>query len=1059
MNFAFQALALSLAIVSAAAVDRSTQKQFASTPGATFSLGHRGEQPRTLAHPASKDSIRVIVELVAPPLASRTLSEPAVGDPRAMLRQLATDLRALDAEMPLRKGAASRIEHEYFRVFSGAAVTIDPLQLDSLRALPYVKRVSPDVSVRASIEPGVAAVGADRVWADLDSRGAGVTVAIVDSGIDYRHESLGGGFGPQFKVAGGYDFVNDDADPLDDNGHGTHVAGIVAASSEQLLGVAPDATLLAFKVLDEFGTGMSSSILAALERCADPNADGDLSDHVGVANLSLGATGTADDPLSLAVDGAARSGIVVCVAAGNDGEWQSIGSPGTARLAFTVGAADASGTMAQFSSRGPSPGLYGFKPDVVAPGVGIRSTFPDGTFGSLSGTSMATPHVAGVAALLRALHPTWSAEAIRSRIATTARRLETAPMTAGSGFVDAFRAASGSTIAMPSSLGFGPVDLASPNWSATSRIEITNTSALATDYAFTVVGNRPGVAVSVTSATLAVPPGETRSVGVSVAVDNAVLPFPGDGSSSWGGEIIIDGAGERLEIPWAVVKGCRIRASYDDDAVVIPFLLGADGSTRYIPALDDRNFETLAGPGRYDVTLFAMSRNGAPNRLVVFEDREVATDLAVAASPASATMTVSFDARDERGDPFPPPGTLAGGCSWGRTFLLPGGSWISTILASSPDIRVSPLSPRFPILANEVCTGANGTPLYSMEYEPVRGVATSLLRSAGGAELASRPLDVRLVAGFEGARELSLSSTLHTDGAPFNFSVGLSIPLEDARWTGTLFVGPSLDAENHYAYFPRVGGATYDLTRGVGTISRHAIAYETRPDEPLLIGAGRVIPRLTFVGAESVLVQVEYRDEVDSLVMPVASGMTLFDEAGAVIGSGNFEVALPPGPARSRVEAWAETRAVAGHRSKTSVSATFGASEVDPYPPTLTSFIVLDDLGKRLIDRTTRASAPTLRVSAIDVLEAPANAALRFRSEPDGAWKPIELSQVGVDVDADAGHPPAGTIWEAKLLDVTAEDGLYDLEIVVSDAAGNSTTARIEPAIAVGPARSRPVRR
>src|SRR5207248_7841034 len=126
-----------------------------------------------------------------------------------------------------------------------------------------------------------------------------------------------------------YDFVNKDNDPMDDHFHGTHVAGIVAGNSSTLLGVAPEASLIAFKVLSASGSGSDSDVLAAVERTVDPNGDGDTSDRVDVANLSLGGSGGPDDPLSAAVDNASALGVVFAIAAGNSGGGHTIGNPGT----------------------------------------------------------------------------------------------------------------------------------------------------------------------------------------------------------------------------------------------------------------------------------------------------------------------------------------------------------------------------------------------------------------------------------------------------------------------------------------------------------------------------------------------------------------------------------------------------------------------------------------------------------------------------------------------------------------------------------------------------------
>ncbi len=185
-------------------------------------------------------------------------------------------------------------------------------------------------------------IGAPEVWrqsdpAGKDVRGAGSVIAVIDTGIDYSHPSLGEGFGPRHKVAGGYDFANNDDDPMDDQGHGTHVAGIAAGDGGDGLvtGVAPDATLTAYKVLDDGGSGYESDIIAGLEAAVDPanpyRAD--------VINLSLGGAGDGTDPLGLAATRASQLGAVVVAAAGNSGPGaQTVGSPASAAGVLSVGA-------------------------------------------------------------------------------------------------------------------------------------------------------------------------------------------------------------------------------------------------------------------------------------------------------------------------------------------------------------------------------------------------------------------------------------------------------------------------------------------------------------------------------------------------------------------------------------------------------------------------------------------------------------------------------------------------------------------------------------------------
>jgi serine protease AprX len=212
---------------------------------------------------------------------------------------------------------------------------------------------------------------------------------------------------------------------MDDHGHGTHVAGIAAgdgtASNGKFKGVAPDAKLLAYKVLDSYGYGYMSDVIAGIEAAVENKSD--------VISMSLGGFGDPDDIMCQAVDNAFDMGSVVVVAAGNSGPQRfTITSPGCARKALTVGATKLDDSIAFFSSIGPVPETGQVKPEVYAPGVNIMSAWARKGFMlpardhegkyyiSLSGTSMATPHVAGVVALIKQQHPNWNAQQIRNTI-------------------------------------------------------------------------------------------------------------------------------------------------------------------------------------------------------------------------------------------------------------------------------------------------------------------------------------------------------------------------------------------------------------------------------------------------------------------------------------------------------------------------------------------------------------------------------------------------------------------------------------------------------------------
>ncbi|RPF20974.1 S8 family serine peptidase [Myceligenerans xiligouense] len=302
------------------------------------------------------DPVRVIIELDSP-TAADVVGQEAVaaartgsGSTRARSAFAADYRAAVDQVEEAQQGVTSWAEREDVELaepesvtglLSAVVATVDPADLDELRSAPDVARVTESAAVRIlGDEANIPATGAPQVWERDDADGTtvtgdGRTVAIIDTGIDYTLDDLGGGFGPGHRVADGYDFVNDDADPMDDHMHGTHVAGIVGAGGDNLTGMAPDVTLTAWKAMDARGGGTTEDLLLALEAATDP-----LGEYpADVVNMSLGTPGDGTDPLGRASTAAVRQGVVVVAAAGNSGPYgQSVSSPAAAEGVIAVGA-------------------------------------------------------------------------------------------------------------------------------------------------------------------------------------------------------------------------------------------------------------------------------------------------------------------------------------------------------------------------------------------------------------------------------------------------------------------------------------------------------------------------------------------------------------------------------------------------------------------------------------------------------------------------------------------------------------------------------------------------
>ena len=304
-----------------------------------------------------------------------------------------------------------------------------------------VTKVWLDGKVRPVLDKSVPQIGAPDAW-KAGYEGSGVQVAVLDTGVDATHPDLDG------KVKESQDFSGSATGTEDHFGHGTHVAATIAGTGAGAggtrKGVAPKADLLVGKVLNDDGYGYDSWIIAGMEWAAAEGAK--------VVNMSLGGGPTdGTDPLSQAVnDITAQTGTLFVVAAGNDGQDESVGTPGAAASALTVGAVDREDKLADFSSRGPRLGDAGVKPEITAPGVGIIAARATGTamggpvddlYTSASGTSMATPHVAGAAALLAQQHPDWKADQLKNALVSTAKtQPDQTVYQQGSGRVDLTRA-------------------------------------------------------------------------------------------------------------------------------------------------------------------------------------------------------------------------------------------------------------------------------------------------------------------------------------------------------------------------------------------------------------------------------------------------------------------------------------------------------------------------------------------------------------------------------------------------------------------------------------------
>ncbi len=446
------------------------------------------------------------------------------------------------------------------------------------------QRIFLDGRVAPVLDRSTAQIGAPDAWkSGLDGRG--VKVAVLDTGVDAGHPDLAG------RITAAANFSSS-ADVVDRFGHGTHVAATVAgsgaASGGTRKGVAHGAELLIGKVLGDDGYGYESEIIAGMQWAVDSGAR--------IVNMSLGGSATDGlDPMSLAVDElSASTGTLFVVAAGNEGAASSVGTPGAAASALTVGAVDRENRTAPFSSRGPRLGDLGLKPEITAPGVGIVAARAAGTtmgepvdarYTAADGTSMATPHVAGAAAILAQQHPDWTGARLKETLVSTAvTGADATVYDQGAGRVDLTRATTQQVTATPVA-DFGRHVLGAGTGPVTRTVEYRNAGTSTVTLAL-----RGPSAVSVSAASVTVPAGGVAAVTVTLDLAKArPMQISGWLTGTAAGVQVTTAVGGIVDGPSREV---RVRA------------VDAAGAPIHVPAL------TIFGDdGRFDV-LGSLSRDG-----------------------------------------------------------------------------------------------------------------------------------------------------------------------------------------------------------------------------------------------------------------------------------------------------------------------------------------------------------------------------------------------------------------------------------------------------------------
>lgn len=807
---------------------------------------------------------------------------------------------------------------------------------DAVKGRPWpagtrgAQRIWLDGKRKAVLDHSVPQIGAPAAWA-AGYTGAGVTVAVLDTGVDQTHPDLADREVAEANFAG----TPDDQDHF---GHGTHVASIVAGtgakSGGRYRGVADGASILDVKVLDDTGSGQESWIIAGMQWAVDHGAD--------IANLSLGGQDTPElDPLEQAVDElSATSDTLFVVAAGNSYRDGTIGSPGSADAALTVGAVDDEDNLADFSSRGPRVGDGAIKPDVTAPGVDIVAALhSDGTIGapvepgytSLSGTSMATPHVSGAAALLKQRHPDYTGEQLKELLSGSAKPTE--GLTAfqqGAGRIDVATALTQTVLSEPSSVSVGTaVWPHADDVPVTKPVTYRNPGPTAVTLALSVDTTAPAGMFAVRPTELTVPAGGTAEA--SVTTDTRA-----GGRDGYFSAAVVATAGDTAtRTPVAVDREVE---SYDltvdtVDATGAPAtgysLLVFGLTTGGVQAPYDADGSVTVRLPRGEYLVDAIVVTGADRRYGLMVDPDVVLD---------EDTTVRFDARTAKPvDVKPPAAASLTIADLGYTMTKGPGTMSTAFLTndlgivSTAHVGAPVPGTAFTGKVNTQWAGEDGT-FYGLAWFPHGVMPTGFTRQVTDADLATVDAGFGPAAAGRTGRKLTFPFPAAGDG--FVFGAARDVPLpgsvverlttDGVRWQGQVRQqnGQAIEAQVTSPFEPLRAGQTYERT------FNHAVFGPTMTDDGF---AGGTVYR---VGDTLVVAPSLYGDAAGNAGQSVLSSarFELYRD-GTLIASGDQpggDAAVPAADAEYRAVV-STTRPADAFGASTAVSAawTFRSAHVD----------------------------------------------------------------------------------------------------------------------------------
>jgi len=721
------------------------------------------------------------------------------------VNQLIEDVAVLTKRLSKKTAAKINlpsVKKSFHKLVNGVNIEVPRAILGSLLDLDYVKNVYKNVEYKI-IDESVPGTESSLYKPVSDTAGKGIVIGIIDTGIDYMHPALGGGFGPGYKVIGGYDILDEDDDPMDTYGHGTHVAGIAAGNNDTIKGVAPGASLMAFKIESETKITTMATVIEGVERAMDPNNDGDYSDRVDIVNMSLGFSGgSPEDPVSVAVNNAVSLGTVFCISAGNSENNFTICSPGNAPDAIGVGAKDTSDNTVYFSSKGPVSKTYSIKPDVIAPGTSILSSIPGGSYAKYSGTSMASPYVAGVCAVIKSIHRDWTPAQIKSAIMSSADKLDESVFSQGSGIVNLNKALNVNSFITPSSLSFGYCNTESNMWNKADTLIIKNISAKTINYS---IADCPSC-INIMPASFSIGPGDSIQLIVNLSVDNSSTPYSIN-FNNYNGVISLLSDDEVLHLPWAFVKAPRMVINYNHPVADL-FLMDTSKvywAENFVWSNDSKTAELLLPNNTYSLySLFYDIINDSTHTVsykihakenIVFNN---AAEFNI--STEETKNEVSFKGVDIRNN------ILSENRYWLGLFsiYLPEDSPLEGVelnLSHGEKVYLSDMSARHLLFAGELLPDINNNKeVYVTNYEQLYGISSGIVYANNSAEYNRYKLKLKL-SPFVTEHNIMLGSALYQNRSGWtsvSANVYMNTSYDKPEWEGSLYIVPPINPDLYF---------------------------------------------------------------------------------------------------------------------------------------------------------------------------------------------------------------------------------------------------------------------